>query len=71
MASITTILDYQNINKYKTVRTIDGFDANGSGGIELISGLWQSKNAITSITLIPNSSASFAQYTQFALYGIK
>ena len=70
-ANVTTILDYANTSKYKTVRSFDGFDANGSGGIELVSSLWQSTSAITSITLIPNSSVSFAQYTHFALYGIR
>lgn len=69
--NITTILDYANTSKYKTVRSLDGFDANGSGGIELVSSLWQSTSAITSITLTPNSGVSFNTYTHFALYGIK
>ena len=70
-ANVTTILDYANTNKYKTVRSLDGFDANGSGGIELVSSLWQSTSAITSITLTPNSGVSFNTYTQFALYGVR
>jgi len=70
-ANVTTILDYASSTKYKTMRSLDGFDANGSGGIELVSGLWQSLSPVTSFTLTPNSSASFVQYTQFALYGIK
>jgi len=70
-ANVTSISDYTDTNKYKTVRSLDGFDGNGSGGIELVSSLWLSTAAITSITLTPNSGVSFNTYTHFALYGIK
>lgn len=68
---ICSILDYADTNKYKTVRSLDGFDANGSGGVELCSSSWRSTSAITSITLTPNSSKTFNQYSQFALYGVR
>ena len=68
---ITSILDYTNTNKYKTVRSFDGFEGNGSGGVEIVSNLWQSTSAITSITLTVNGGNNFRQYSQFALYGIK
>jgi len=67
---IIDILDYANTNKYKTSRVLAGTDLNGSGRFGLKSGLWMSTSAITSIKLNP-SSDNFAQYTQFALYGIK
>ena len=70
-ASITSILDYANTNKYKTVRSFDGFDANGSGGVNLVSNNWRSYSAITSITLTPNEGNNFIQYSSFSLYGIK
>lgn len=70
-ANVTTILDYANTSKYKTIRSIDGFDANGSGGVDLVSNLWQSTSAITSITLTVNGGNNFRQYSSFALYGIK
>lgn len=70
-ASVTSILDYANTNKYKTVRSFDGFDANGSGGINLVSNNWRSFSAITSIILTPNENNNFRQYSSFALYGIK
>ena len=69
-ASVTDILDYQDTNKNKTVRTIYGFDLNGSGTAALASGLWMNTSAINSINLTVNSG-NFAQYSQFALYGIK
>jgi hypothetical protein len=68
-ASIMDFLDYANTNKYKTTRHLVGIDSNGTGGVELISGLFMSTNAITSFTI--TGSIAFAQYSSFALYGIK
>jgi hypothetical protein len=69
-ANIIDILDYKNTNKNTTLRTLMGFDANGSGYASLGSGLWMNTNAVTSIKLIPHAG-NFAQYSQFALYGVK
>ena len=69
--SVVDILDYANTNKFKTVRALSGFDANGSGGIELNSTSWQSTAAINRIDLTMDASANFTQYSHFALYGIK
>ena len=68
---IADILDYANINKYKTHRNLGGSDANGSGRFALVSGLWLSTSAITSITLTPSNGTLFSQYSRFSLYGIK
>jgi len=68
-ANVIDVLDYANTSKYKTVRTLFGYDANGSGYIVFASDLWQSTSAVTSITLTPANG--FAQYSSFALYGIK
>ena len=70
--SVTDILDYANTNKYKTVRHLGGLDVNASGDyrISLISGLWMSTAAITSITINPSNN-NFAQGATFALYGVK
>jgi len=67
---IFDILDYTNVNKYKTTRSLGGSDQNGSGGIDFSSGLWLNTAAITSIT-IPIGSGTANQYSQFALYGVK
>jgi hypothetical protein len=70
--AVIDILDYANTNKYKTTRALSGLDINAAGGfIALRSGNWRNTNAITTITLKPESSRIFAQYSQFALYGIK
>ena len=69
-AGVIDILDYRNANKYKTVRNLSGYDNNGSGQVRFASGLWMSTSAITSIKIVPNSG-NFAQYSHFALYGIR
>jgi len=70
-AQIIDILDYKNTNKYKTVRTLGGHDMNDTTAqrIALTSGVWMSTSAITRIDIYLESN--MAQYTQFALYGIK
>lgn len=67
---ILDILDYKDENKYTTTRALAGTDKNGTGQVFLISGSWRNTAAIDSITLLTNSS-DFAQYSSFALYGIK
>jgi hypothetical protein len=71
-ATIVDILDYTNTNKLKTIRTITGKEANSGnadGRVYLWSMLWGSTSAITTITL--TTQANWAQYSQFALYGIR
>ena len=70
-ATVLDILDYKDTNKYKTIRTLGGNDANGSGIVSFFSGSWQNTNAIASITIDQQNGSNFVQYTQFALYGIK
>jgi hypothetical protein len=69
-AGVIDILDYTSTNKNTTVRSIDGYDSNGAGQIYFSSGLYNSTNAITSIKLFADAF-NFAQYSTFALYGIK
>jgi hypothetical protein len=65
---VVDILDYQNTNKNKTMRALDGFDANGSGYAVLWSGAWYNTAAVSTITI---ANGTFAQYSSFALYGIR
>ena len=69
--AVLDILDYANTNKFKTARSLGGFDANGSGFIDLLGSVWTSTSAINSITFVNNGSSAFTSLTQFALYGIK
>jgi hypothetical protein len=72
---VTDVLDYANTSKYKATRTLMGYDNNGTGTAQqagasmLTSGLWQSTDAITSITI--RSNGTLQPYSHVALYGIK
>ena len=70
-AGVVDILDYTDTNKYKTLRLLTGFDANGSGDLRFISGLWRNTNAVSSIVLNTQGGGSFVQYSSFALYGVR
>jgi len=69
--AVIDILDYANVNKFKTVRSLNGTDTNGGGLILLDSTCWRSTDAINSITAFSKDSRNFQQYSQFSLYGIK
>ena len=69
-AGIVDILDYADTNKYKTSRVLGGFDKNGDGVIGLLSCSWRNTAAVTSVTF-SFSANNIAQYSQFALYGLK
>ena len=70
-AGVTDILDYSNTNKYKTVRSLLGGDANGEGEVGLASGLYLSTSAVSQIDFILPGGSNWKQYSSFALYGIK
>jgi len=75
-SGILDLLDYANTNKYKTIKSLNGNDINGSiggypGELYFQSGLWMNTNAITSIKFTPAVGTLFTQYTKFALYGIR
>lgn len=68
---IMDILDYNSTNKNKTVRMLQGIDNNGSGSIMFVSGLYiNSSTAISSIRFTVNTG-NFAEYSSFALYGVR
>jgi hypothetical protein len=70
-AIVVDILDYANTNKNTTIRSLGGWDGNGSGEIYFNSGSWRNTNAVTSITFTNSGSRTIQQYSHFALYGIK
>jgi hypothetical protein len=70
-AGVIDILDYANGNKFKTLRTLSGYDANGSGVINFESNLWRSTSTVSSIQIYAPSGGSIVEYSKFALYGIK
>lgn len=68
---IIDILDYSNTNKKKTMRLLHGWDNNGGGNIEVVSGAWYNTSAVSTITLAPRYGTIWVQNSHFALYGIK
>jgi hypothetical protein len=75
--AIADILDYANVNKYKTTRSLSGQDANGSGILNLDSSVWLNTSAITSINVRCNLAGGDAATTTYnagsiiSLYGVK
>jgi hypothetical protein len=67
--AVIDVLDYANTNKFKTIRSLTGWDNNGSGIVGLFSGSWRSTTAVSRIDII--SDSTIGQYSSFALYGIK
>jgi len=70
-AFVVDILDYRNTNKYKTIRSLAGYETNSVGFINLASSLWLSTSAINSMTLATYASGNIDQYSKFALYGLR
>ena len=66
---VIDVLDYTNTNKYKTIRSLNGWDNNGSGLVMLVSGNWRDTSAISRIDIL--SDSTIGEYSSFALYGIK
>ena len=71
LAFVVDILDYANTNKYKTTRSLSGYDANGSGLIDFESNLWSNTAAISTLALNLSGGVYFTTASSFALYGIK
>jgi hypothetical protein len=67
---IIDIHNYSSTSINKTVRGITGNENNGSGEINLISGVWLKTDAITSLR-IQASGTNFTSSSTFSLYGIK
>ena len=68
--TIIDILDYANINKFKTARVLNGWDINGAGRIALVSGLWRSTAAINRVEF-GDTIDYFTAGSTASLYGIK
>jgi len=64
---VIDILDYNNPNKSKTLKSLSGWNSNGSGQLWYWSGAWMNTNPITSISI----TGPFAENSHFALYGVK
>ena len=68
--AVVDFVDYTNANKKPVMRALGGVDRNGAGAVGFYSTMIQTNGAITQLTFTPNLG-NFAQYSSFALYGIK
>ena len=68
--AIIDILDYQNTNKNKTIRSLAGVDSNGAGYVQFRSGAWYNTAAVSTITITVDGG-TYSTGSSFALYGIK
>jgi hypothetical protein len=68
--AVIDILDYTNVNKNKTLRSLAGWDNNGSGNMDFWSGAWYNTSAVTNIDLVALTT-TFSVNSKFALYGVK
>ena len=69
--AVIDILDYTDTNKYKTVRSLAGYQYNDTyDTVGLFSGLWMSTSAITSLS-VKTDYGSLTTASHAALYGIK
>ena len=69
--AVTDFTDYSNTSKNKTARTLGGSDRNGAGQIYYTSSVWLNTSAINKIIIGNSDGSGMAQYSSFALYGIK
>lgn len=68
-----SILDYAKPDKTTVVRTLTGFNNNDTDesnqGVRLLSGLWNNLDAVSSISIVPESG-SFKANSKFTLFGV-
>lgn len=68
---IIDIHNYASTTQNKTLRSVGGIDANGSGFAQFRAGARYQTAAITKISFYLSSGTSFLAGSTFALYGIK
>ncbi len=66
-AQVCDILDYANVNKWKTLRAFSGQTGSNANELGLHSGHWENTSAISSIDILINNCATGSR---FSLYGV-
>jgi hypothetical protein len=71
-AFVIDIVDYTNVNKFKTVKSLTGASDNSTGTyLAFSSSNWRNTSAINSINIFSSYGSTLLQFSQFALYGVK
>lgn len=68
--SIIDILDFSSSSKNTTIRALNGKPRTTDGILSLMSGVWLSTAAVTSVTVAPNSG-TYQIGSRFSLYGLR
>jgi hypothetical protein len=68
---LVSVLDYASTSKNKTIRTLGGHTNPSAKAISLVSNLWASTSAVSSISLVSSFGNSFVSGSRFSLYGIR
>lgn len=70
-SGVIDILDYADTNKFKTHRSLGGWDTGGNGQAFYGSACWMNTSAISSFEIYTRDGAGFRQHSRFALFGIR
>ena len=73
-ATIVDILDYSSATKTKVVKAFAGWDGNGStSGLVMVGSGFQttSTSPVTSLIIQMSNGATIAEFSSFALYGVR
>lgn len=65
------ILDYSNLNKHKTVRGLNGYDGNGTGQVNVVSGVYMVANTSVTTIALDGITTGALLGSHAELYGIR
>lgn len=69
-SAIVSLLDCSSTTKYKTIKSLNGYDANGSGTISIRSGSWMKTEPVASLKIYAQAG-NFSANSTFTLIGYK
>jgi hypothetical protein len=68
---VMDILDFSSTTKNTTLRSLTGLAGTENNQIRLVSGLYNSTSAVTSLEFTSQASTNFITGSRFSLYGVK
>ena len=71
MGGVMDILDYSSAVKKKVFKSNNTIQGPSTNYVSLVSGVWNSASALSTITFTLDNANAFAAGTSFALYGVK
>jgi hypothetical protein len=68
---VMDILDFSSTSKNTTLRSLTGLAGSDNNQVRLVSGLYNSTSAVTSLEFTSQASTNFISGSRFSLYGVK